>query len=548
MASTKRFAFNVVMNWVAMGVGMLVPFFLTPIVIHSLGSTAYGVWILAVSTVSYLTLLDLGLRSAVIRYVSKAEARGNVDEAQKAIGAALWFRLLIAAGAVILSILLAVLFPHFFKVPQDLARAAQITVLLCALGVAITLVSSVFGAVLGAIHRFDVLSGVAVAQTLARAIGVVLILRSGRGLVSLAYWEFTVVLLSGLTIRLAAIKTFPVCRVRLGKPDFATLKKISSYSLTTFIIVIAVQVVFNTDNLVVGAFLSVGVVAFYSIGGSLVAYSRQVVSAMATTFIPMASGLEASGKSGRLQQLLVRGTQATLGLALPVSLALLLRGKTFIGLWMGHQYSEVSGTVLQILMISQFFGIANTTAGQIAFGIEKHKSMARWAITEAALNLGLSILLVKTIGLYGVAWGTSIATVLIHLIFWPRFVKTELGVPVRTYLWEGWAKITLCSIPYGLVSAYADRHWHAGSLTVFFGQVLATLPVYAISVLLVFRDDVIKGWRLWSGENVSFAGNSGQYGRAMSLMYLDTKLLKRRITPKGQVPFSLRKRSADIVL
>jgi hypothetical protein len=33
-------------------------------------------------------------------------------------------------------------------------------------------------------------------------------------------------------------------------------------------------------------------VAFYSIGGSLVAYSRQIVSSVATTFIPMASGLE----------------------------------------------------------------------------------------------------------------------------------------------------------------------------------------------------------------------------------------------------------------
>lgn len=500
MATTKRFAFNVVMNWLSMGVGMLVPFFLTPVVIHHLGATAYGVWILAVSTVAYLNLLDLGLRSAVIRYVSKADAQGDIEEAQKAIGAALWFRLLIAAGAVILSMLLAVVFPHLFKVPAELARAAQITVLFCALGVAITLVTGVYGAVLGAVHRFDVLSGVSVAQTLARAGGVILILRSGHGLVTLAYWEFAIVFATGLTTWISAMKIYPACRVRLGKPDFETLKKIWSYSMTTFIIVIAVQVVFNTDNMVVGAFLSVGVVAFYSIGGSLVAYSRQIVSAMATTFIPMASGMEASGKSGQLQRLLVRGTQATLALALPISLALLFRGKTFIGLWMGPQYSEISGNVLRILMISQFFGIANTTAGQIAFGVEKHKAMARWAIIEAGLNLGLSVLMVKAIGLYGVAWGTAIATVLVHLIFWPRFVQRELGVPIRTYIWDGWMKITLCAIPYGFACAYADRHWHAGSILVFFSQILITLPVYAICVLLVFRNDVVKGWRMWRGS------------------------------------------------
>ena len=497
MASTKRFAFNVTMNWIAMAVGMVVPLFLMPIVIRNLGAVAYGVWLVSVSAVSYLGLLDLGLRSAVIRYVSKADAQGNTVEARKAIGAALWFRILIALGAVVLSFILAAVFPHVFKVPNGLERPAQITVLMCAIAVAVTLVSGVFGAVLSAIHRFDILSSVTVSQTTVKAIGVIMILKSGHGLISLAYWELAVTLLAGLATWGAAVRVFPTCRFKLGRPDMQTLKMIWSYSFTTFIIVIAVQVVFNTDNLVVGAFVSVGAVAFYSFGGSLVAYSRQIVSAVATTFIPMASNLEASGKSEELQQLLVKGTQATLGLALPVSLALFFRGKTFLELWIGHKYSDVAGTVLQILMISQFFGVANTTAGQIAFGIGKHKSVANWAIVEAALNLSLSIVLAKTVGLYGVAWGTSIATTIIHLMFWPRFVQKELGVSVRTYLWQGWGKISLCSIPFGIVCAAADKYWHPTSMIVFFLQILGTLPIYAIFALWIFKDELRKMWDGW---------------------------------------------------
>jgi O-antigen/teichoic acid export membrane protein len=208
----------------------------------------------------------------------------------------------------------------------------------------------------------------------------------------------------------------------------------------------------------------------------------------------MASNLEASGKSEELKQLLIKGTQATLGLALPVSLALLFRGKTFVGLWMGHKYSDEAGTVLQILMISQFFGVANTTAGQIAFGIEKHKSVANWAIVEATLNLSLSIMLAKTMGLYGVAWGTSIATTIIHLIFWPRFVQKELGVPIRTYLWEGWGKISLCSVPFGIACVATDRYWHPTSMVAFMGQIVAILPIYAIFALWIFKDEVRKLW------------------------------------------------------
>jgi O-antigen/teichoic acid export membrane protein len=65
----KRFAINVSINWAATAVSMVVPFFLIPFVVRHLGAAGYGVWILAVSAASYLNLLDLGLRSAVIRFV-----------------------------------------------------------------------------------------------------------------------------------------------------------------------------------------------------------------------------------------------------------------------------------------------------------------------------------------------------------------------------------------------------------------------------------------------------------------------------------------------
>jgi O-antigen/teichoic acid export membrane protein len=497
MANKKRLAINVVMNWIAMATGMVVPFLLTPYVIRHLGAAAYGVWILAVSTVGYLNLLDLGLRSAIIRYVSKSTTEGNFEEARKAISAALWFRVLIAAGIALVSIALAFWFPHLFHVPPDLQRAGQITVLLCALGVAITLVSGVFGGVLSGISRFDVLSSISVTQTLARAAGVILILRSGHGLVTLAYWEFAIILGTGLLTWGAALKIYPASRVRLSKPDMATLKMIWAYSFKTFIIIVAIQIVFNTDNIVVGHFLSLGAVTLYSVAGSLAMYSGQVSGAMGSTFIPMASGMDASGNTKDLRKLLIRGTQAALGLMLPIGITLLLRGKTFFALWMGPQFRETSGTVLQILLISQFFTIANATAGQIAYGIDKHKSVAKWATIEAFFNLSLSLILVRVWGMYGVAWGTSISMSIIHLIFWPSYVKRELGVGIRTYIWEGWGKIVLCSLPFAAATVIVEHHLHPRSLVVYFGQIFLVLPVYFLSVLLFFHRSALGIFKRW---------------------------------------------------
>ena len=145
--------------------------------------------------------------------------------------------------------------------------------------------------------------------------------------------------------------------------------------------------------------------------------------------------------------------------------------------------------VVRILLISMFLGVANATAGSIMMAIEKHKPMARFAVFEALLNLGLSIVLVKTIGMYGVAWGTSISMLFTHLAFWPWYVQKVLNVSPRTYILQGWGKPVVCVLPFAAACAFADRFWRPEHMIAFFAQMLILLPVYAICWVLVFRDE-----------------------------------------------------------
>jgi O-antigen/teichoic acid export membrane protein len=191
-----------------------------------------------------------------------------------------------------------------------------------------------------------------------------------------------------------------------------------------------------------------------------------------------------------------------LGLVFPIALALIFRGRTFISIWMGPQYGLVSETVLQILMISLFFSMADSTAGAVMMAIDKHKPVARWAVYEAVLNLGLSIILVRRVGLYGVAWGTSISMAFTHIAFWPRYVRKTLGVSSVAYMWEGWGKISVCAIPFGLVCYMAERYWHPSNLPIFFLQIIVTLPVYGICVAFMFRREVTKLFWRWRHSKV----------------------------------------------
>ena len=100
--------------------------------------------------------------------------------------------------------------------------------------------------------------------------------------------------------------------------------------------------------------------------------------------------------------------------------------------------------------------------------IDKHKPVARWAVYEAVFNLGLSLILVKRLGIYGVAWGTSISMVITHLAFWPRYIREVLDVGIGTYLWDGLGKITVCVLPFTAACAWTEYLWHPQHVVTFF--------------------------------------------------------------------------------
>ena len=159
MPRARRIAQNILSNWFSLVVTTVAGFFLSPYVVHHLGSVVYGVWVIVSSLVSYMNLLDLGLQSAVVRFVSKGVAHENHAESNRTVSGALWIRLWISLAIVVAGLLVSVEFHRVFVIPVELQRAASIAVLVSALTVAINLWCGVFRGVLVALHRYDLASG-----------------------------------------------------------------------------------------------------------------------------------------------------------------------------------------------------------------------------------------------------------------------------------------------------------------------------------------------------------------------------------------------------
>jgi O-antigen/teichoic acid export membrane protein len=498
MSRARRIAQNVLSNWLSLAIATVVSFFLSPFVVHRLGNVVYGVWVIIASLVAYMNLLDLGLQSAVIRFVSKGIAQEKHEEAGQTISGALWIRLWISLAIVCAGLVFSIGFNHIFVIPAALQTAARIAVLVSVATVAMNLWCGVFRGVLVALHRYDLTSTVSIVQTSVRALGIVLLLRSGYGILALVLWDLCTSIAGNAAIISLCFRIYPRLKVVFSRPDRTTLHRLWNYSSYVFLINLAVQVVYYTDNLVVGAFLSPAAVTLYAIGGIVIGYARQIVGSMTTTFAPLASTFDAEGKYDDMQRLLIHGTRAALIVSLPIEVALFFRGQTFMRLWMGEQYAHSSATVMKILLLSVVFSSANATSGGIVYGMEKLKRVAFWAVAEAVANLTLSIILVRQIGIYGVAWGTTIPSVIIELLLWPRLVCRLVAMPVRTYLWQTWFRTALAVIPFAAGCAAAERFWPASHLPAFFLQIAALLLLLPPGIALIFRNELraqVHRWR-----------------------------------------------------
>jgi O-antigen/teichoic acid export membrane protein len=289
----------------------------------------------------------------------------------------------------------------------------------------------------------------------------------------------------GLIFALGAWRLYPQLSIHYILSDWANARLILSFGSHLFLLNVSSYLIIGTDALVIGAFLPVAMVTFFMIAGNLITYSRALVNGISNTVSPLASSLDAAGNQDKIKRLAVDGPRYATMLVLPIVITFALRGKTFIGLWMGHEYAGPSGEVLQVLSLALFFSAANQVATSMMWGINKHRPLVLVSIAEGILNLIFSISLVHIMGIVGVAWGTVIPAMATSLIFWPMYAHKTVGTHSSKYVLSTWIRPAVAALPFVLISHLIDRIWSPRTLWLFFFQVGLSSPVALLSLWLV---------------------------------------------------------------
>jgi len=453
MSTISRIGRNVFSNWAGFVIYMVVSFFLTPFMVHHLGNTGYGIWILVGSLTGYLGILDLGLRPAVVKYVARYRALGDDEMVNRVVNTILVIFSSIAGLVVIGSLILSYFSPEAFKVPPEYNGQLRVIIIIVGLNVAASFPFGVFGAMLNALQRFDLNNVIQITVFLVRTVFLVLFLKLGGGLITLG-----VIVLSASLTEFAlktrwCLKINPTLEINRHLASRETFRIIAGFSAYTFIMSIAVRISFQTDAIVIGAMVSAEAITFFSIGSSMIDYLSTLISHMSVTVTPLASGLDATGDDARMRKLLFIGTRYCLLVILPVGCAYLILGETFISLWMGPQYGPSSAKVLAILMWSYFGYLSQFVAGSVFYGLGKVKKLAYLNLGTALVNIILSVILVKPFGIYGVALGTAIPLTIYGTIIHPIYICRTMKLSLFEYFRNSYLFPILAVIPFVAIIA-----------------------------------------------------------------------------------------------
>src|SRR6202453_3401341 len=110
---------NVGSSWSALGINEIVGIFLSPFILRHLGDAAFGIWVLIFSVTGYYGLFDLGIRSSIVRYVSKYLATGSKDDLAKLINTTLFGYSCIGMLCLVLTGVLAFFVNTLFRIPAE---------------------------------------------------------------------------------------------------------------------------------------------------------------------------------------------------------------------------------------------------------------------------------------------------------------------------------------------------------------------------------------------------------------------------------------------
>lgn len=420
----------------------------TPILIRMLGQSNYGLYSIVLSLASYLSLLDMGLGNAIIRYVARNKEIGDSKSESDLIGQFLKFFCIISLLTLIVGLLIYWKTPTLFQRSLTLEEieVTKKMIIILTFNFALSFPLNVYSAAVQAHERFIFLRVTSIIRIVSVPILTLIVLSFGGELVAMTIVT-TIVNLSILFV------VFMYSKIKLKiKTTFTPLSKdlkkdIYIYSFFIFISAIADKFYWQTDQILLGIFTNSKVVAVYAIAIQLVLIFATLSTAISNLFLPRLSKIVLQDDNVRVLNNIFNDISKYQFIIVSLTFSgFVLFGQEFISIWAGENYKAAYFIVI-IIMIA-FFGDLIQNMGLMimqAKGLYYFRAITLLICSIA--NLVISIPIIKMYGAYGTAIITALCIFLGNVVILNFYFHIKLKLDMFVY----WKKIFLYSVPLALL-------------------------------------------------------------------------------------------------
>jgi O-antigen/teichoic acid export membrane protein len=435
----RNVARNALSGYAQYGVSFLVQLFLIPFILGRVGHDEYGLWALAFSALGFFTLLDFGLGPGVVKYVARCTGSGDLAFRDRMLSTVLMVYLALAALALAAVLGLSLVYGPLFDLPaSSQGRATLVLLILSARTWGLVLPLGLFRGVLFGAQHIPAINAIQIACTLLLAGGTWLTLTNGGGVVGMAWVNLGAAALEHLAYVVAARRLVPDLRLSWRLFDRSLLGEAASFGLFQFLVSVSALVLLRTGVLIVQLFLSLGAVTLYAIPLKICEYAILLIKPFVNVLTPVAAQMRGAGDEEGLKRLLVTGSRVALVPAATLAAGAWALGREVLVLWVGPEFAPTA-PVLITLMSALVLSTPQMVVSGVFAMTERHRFTAGAAVAAMVVNLGTSLVLVRPLGILGVACGTLAAALLVDGVGVMAAAARSLGMSyqalaVRVYL------------------------------------------------------------------------------------------------------------------
>lgn len=421
----------------------------TPIMLKIVGQSEYGLYQIADSTISYLSLLNLGVLGAYARYYTIAEKKSkrDVDEIN---GIFLLVLMILSVVCIIAGMFLVgnveLIFGSSFT--SDEYALSKILMMILIVNMAITFPAGVFEHNITVNEHFFVVKLLTFLKILLNPFVALPLLLAGFGSIGLVS---TTTFLTVFISVVEAIYCFRKLNMRfaLSSKTLSVLKDIGGFTFFVFLNQIIDLINWNIDKIFIGRFIGSAAVAVYSVGGQLRQMFSAFPNAIRTVFQPQMYKMVVDGEDkGTISRFFYKVGRIQGFILLPILIGFICVGRQFIHLWIGAEYDEAYFVALCIMLPiaiphMQDIGI------DLQRAMKKHQTRSVVYAFISIMNVLLTIPLLKLWGIIGAAFATGLSLLFGQGLFMNFYYAKVMKVDIR-YFWRNTLKIIFPHLVIGI--------------------------------------------------------------------------------------------------